>query len=256
MLAKSTKSIEAWELTIRSGPLLGSNVRDNAIAARNLLNQALELDSNYSYAWALLGWTYWQESTWKWCSDPEKALQLAFDAAQKAISADAHCPDGYSLLGHIYLVRSEAKRSIAMSEKAVELAPGDSDSLALLGFVLIAWDREKEGIQNIQRAIRLCPFPPTWYLMVLGAGFHLGGDNEAAISALKQAVERDPDSHLPLLWLASALVEMGRLDEARAVSKSALDIEPNFSAVSWTKNLSSKLHARTKANLLTAGFPK
>ena len=256
LLAKGTKSIEAWELTIRSGPLIGSNVRDDAMVARKLLEQALELDNSYAAAWALLGWSYWQESVFWWCSEPEKPLQMAFDAAQKAISADAHCPDGYSLLGDIYMVRSEADQAIAMSEKAVELAPGNSRSMALLGFVLIAWDREKEGIRNIQRAIRLCPFPPAWYLMVLGAGFHLDGDNESAFSILEQAVERDPDSHLPLLWLVSTLVEMGRLEEARTVSKAALDIEPNFSAVSWMKNLSPKVYERTKTNLLAAGFPE
>ena len=141
-----------------------------------------------------------------------------------------------------------------MNEKAVELAPSDSQVLAFLGNVLIDSGRLREGIQKMQRAIRLCPFPPAWYLTVLGAGFHLNGDNEAAISALEQAAEREPDSVLSRLWLASALAEMGRLDDARAVSKTGIDIEPAFDVMSWANSFSSKSHMRLKDNLLAAGF--
>ncbi len=108
----------------------------------------------------------------------------------------------------------------------------------------------------MQRAIRLCPFPPAWYLTVLGAGFHLNGDNEAAISTLEQAAEREPDSILSRLWLASALVEMGMLDDARAVSKTGMDIDPAFDVMSWANSFSSKSHMRLKDNLLAAGFPE
>ena len=254
--ATGTSNVEAWELAIRSRPLVASLVRDDGMAGRQLLGRALELDNNYPAAWTMLGWTYVHESVWKWVPDPEKSMQMAFEAAQKALSADAQYPDGYSLLGIIYMVRGDTDQAIAMNEKAVELAPSDSQVLAFLGNVLIDSGRAREGIQKMQRAIRLCPFPPAWYLMVLGAGFHLNGDNEAAISALEQAAEREPDSILSRLWLASALVEMGRLDDARAVSKTGIDIEPAFDVMSWANSFSSRSHMRLKDNLLAAGFPE
>lgn len=249
-----TSCIEAWELVIRSRPLVESHVHDDAMAGKHLLERALELDENYSAAWVTLGWIYWEESIWNWCSDPEKSIQLAFEAAQKALSADVRFPDGYSLLGNIFMVRGDPIQAIAMCEKAVELAPGDSGQAAYLSNVLIDSGRVKEGIQKMQRAIRLCPFPPSWYLLVLGIGFHLDGDNEAAITALEQAVKREPDSHIPRLWIASTLVEMGRQDEARVVTEEIKAIEPDFSAVSWAQSFKSKSHARLKDNLLTAGF--
>jgi TolB-like protein/Tfp pilus assembly protein PilF len=254
--ASGTNSIEAWELVTRSRPLFDSLVREDAMAGKQLLDRALKLDDNYSSAWTMLGWLYWQESVYKWGSEPEKSLQMAFEAAQKALSADTYYPAGYSLLGSICMVRGDTKQAIAMSEKAVELAPSDSLVLALLGNVLVDSGRLKEGIQKIQRAIRLCPFFPAWYLIVLGAGLHLNGDNEAAISALEHATERESTSHFSRLWLASALVEVRKLDEARVISKAVLDIEPNFSAANWAKNFSSKSHERLKDNLLTAGFPE
>ena len=254
--ATGTKSIEAWELTMRAVSLTISNVRDNVIAAKQLLEQALELDENYPDAWSHLGWIFWQESVHKWSSEPEKSMQMSFDAAQKALSLDEFAPYAYGLLGHIYMVRGDNRQAIEMSEKGVELAPGNSTLLAMLASVLIDSGQLKEGIQKIQRAIRLSPFPRPWFLSTLGAGFHLLGQNETAISALKQVVEREPDSHRARVWLASTLAEMGRLDEAREVSNAIVTIDPSFSALSWAERYRSKSHERLKDNLLAAGLPE
>ncbi len=254
--ATGTKSIEAWELAMRASPLIGSHVRDNAIAAKQLLNRALELDENYSVAWVEMGWIYWQESVWKWSSEPEKSMQMSFDAAQKALSLDEFNPHTYGLLGHIYMVRGDSRQAIETTEKAVELAPGDSILLALFANVLIDSGQLKEGIQKIQRAIRLSPFPQPWFLSLLGTGFHLIGQNETAVSALKQAVEREPDSHLARVWLASTFAEMGRLAEARELSNTILSIDPAFSVLSWAESYRSKSHERLKDNLLAAGLPE
>jgi tetratricopeptide (TPR) repeat protein len=252
--ASGTNNIEAWELVSRAIPLVESLLREDHMLAKKLLGRALELDKNYPTAWTMLGWIYWHESIWKWCSDPEKSMQMAYEAAQKSISADAHFPSGYSLLGNIYMMRGDTNQAIAMNEKAVELAPSDSLTLALLANALVDSGRLKEGIQKMQKAIRRCPFPYPWFLMVLGIGFHLSGDNEAAIPALEQAAERMPDSNFPILWLVSTLVEIGKLDEARAFYRAAHDMEPSFDVVSWANSFKSDSHRRLKDNLLAVGF--
>jgi len=251
-----TNSVEAWELAMRTEPLVDSHVRDNVAVARQLLNRALELDNNYSNAWVMTGWLYWEESVWNWCDDTDEAMRKALDSAHKAISIDPKFPMAYSLLANIHMVLDDGKLAIAMAEKAVELAPNNSLVQAFLGNVLIDSGRIKEGIQKMQKAIRLCPFPIPWYLMVLGAGYHLNGDNKAAITALHYTIDREPDSHLARVWLASTFAEIGRLDEAKAVSKEVIDIEPNFSAVRWANSFKSKSHERLKDNLLAAGLPK
>lgn len=253
IVASGTNNIEAWELVTRAIPLLESLQREDLMLAKKLLGRALELDKNYPTAWINLGFLYWQESVWKWCSDPEKSMELALEATQKALSKDADHPHAYVLLGNIYMVRGDSNQAISMPEKAVELAPSDSLSIASLADVLIDSGRFKEGIQRMQKAIRLSPYPYPWYLLVLGIGFHLSGDNEAAIPALERAAERMPNSNFPLFWLASTLVETGKLDEARAFYRAALDIEPSFDVLSWTKSFNSRTHAKLKDNLLAAG---
>jgi len=256
LTASGTDNIEAWEIVMRAGVLVEAHSRDDTALAKQLTRKALELDKNYPHAWIILGWAYWQESVFKWSSDPEKSMQMAFDAAQSAILEDKDNPAGYSLLGNITMVRGDYTQAIELCEKAVEIAPGNSYSQAYLANVLIDSGQIMEGIQRMKRAIRLCPFPPEWFFGLLGAGFHLSGNNEAAIVALDLAVERGPRAYAPRLWLASALVELGRLEEARATAKAVLDIEPGFLAVSWAESFNSDSHARLKDNLLTAGFPE
>jgi adenylate cyclase len=251
-----TNNVEAWEHAMRAAPLVDSHVKDNVAVARQLLNRALELDKNYSNAWVLMGWLYWEESVWNWCDEPDEAMQKAHDSAQKALAIDPNFPMAYSLLANIHMVLGEVELSIVMAEKAVELAPNNSLVQAFLGNVLMDAGRIEEGIQKMKKAIRLCPFPIPWYLMVFGAGYHLNGDNNAAITALNQAIEREPESHLPRVWLASTFAEIGRFDEAKAIAKEVLNIEPKFSALRWANSFKSRSHERLKDNLLAAGLPE
>ena len=250
----ATSSVKAWELMVCATPLSDTAVRDDAMLARDLASKALELDSEYAPAWSVFGWVCWQESIFKWSSDSEKSMQMAFDAANRAIALNPRFSKGYALLGHVHLVRGDIDQAIAMSEKAISLAPGDSHGLAFYANVLIDCGQIKQGIQYMNRAIRICPFPPGWYFSLLGTGLHLSGDNEAAIWVLEQAIRREPDSHLARLWLASALAESNRLDEAAVIVKAVLDIEPNFSAIDWAGTFHAKSHSRLERNLLAAGF--
>jgi len=143
---------------------------EDAMLAKKLLGRALELDKSFSAAWTLLGWVYWEESILKWNSEPEKSMQMALEAAQKAVLLDKTQPDGYSLLGHIFMKRGDINQAISMCEKAAALAPSDAEAMAHLGNILVKSGRIKEGIQKIQKALRLSPFPPP----VVSGNFRLG----------------------------------------------------------------------------------
>jgi len=246
LLAAGTNNIEAWGLVMRAGPLVESHVRDNAISGKLLLNQAIKLDGAYSHAWVLLGWIYYEEAAWGWSADREKSIQQGLEAVEHSLSADPDFPDAYSLLGAFCKLTGDADKSIAMNEKAFELAPSDSGVIALLGSALIKSGQIKEGLKKLHKALRLCPFPPPWYLFALGSGHHLNGDNEIAISILEKAVQREPNSHLPRVWLTSVLFESGRLDEAHSASQSVISMEPAFSVDAWAEKFNTVEFSRIK----------
>ncbi len=256
LTASGTNSIEAWELVLRTMPLIESNSKDDSLLAKKLIKQAIEIDSQYSTAWEKLGWIYWHDAIFNWSSNPEQSLIKALSAAQKAISSDENNPEGYSMLGNVYMSQGKTKQALEMCEKAVEIAPGNSYVLVRLANVLIDSGQVSEGISRMKRAIRLCPFPPGLYFWLLGIGFHLNEENEQAVTVLNLAAERDREALMPRIWLACTLVELGRLDEAQEMCTAVLDIEPNFSAVNFAKSFKSSAHSRLKHNLLNAGFPE
>ena len=254
--ATSTTDIRAWELVIRAQKLMENASRDDDLLARQMVLDALELDSDYATAWISLGWIYWREATFKFTSDPEGSLQIAYDTVQKVLSINPDDPDALTLLGNIYMAKGDIAQSIDTCERAVELAPSNSLSVSLLGNVLLDAGRVTEGIQKMKRAIRLCPFPPLWFFALLGIGYHLNGDNKAAIFALELAIEHEPDNSSFRLWYCSALVEMSRLEDAAFSAKSILENDPSFSTAAWAKRFKSKSHERLEDNLLAAGLPE
>ncbi len=253
-VAGRAKTIEAWELVVRAAPLTDTLVCNDTKKARELITRALEIDPEYSGAWAIMGWVHWLESVFNWSTDSKKSLGLALEAAEKAVELDPQNPEGYSLLGSTYLVLGDIDRAIEMCKRAIEIAPANSYGVAILANALIDSGEIKQGIVKIKKAIRLCPFPPGWYFSLLGTGLHLDGKHEEALKPLEIAISREPDSHLPRLWLVSALVELNRIDDAKKVAQQILEIEPDFSALDWAATYKAKSHGRLKDNMLAAGF--
>ena len=254
--ATGTNNIEAWNLCLRAGPLVASQVRENAMTAKKMLTKALELDKDYSAAWVLLGWIYWEEDAWGWINENENSLQLALEAAEKSLCADPNYPDTYTLLGSIQRSKGNFVQYLEMNKKAFELAPNDAGVVALLGNALVISGKVKDGLRKIYKALRLCPLPPHWFYGLLGTALHLNSENEHAISVLKKSIEREPNSHLARVWLTSALFEVGEYDEANEIAETVLAIEPDFSVKTWSKEFDAELVTRVSANLIGAGLPE
>ena len=254
--ATGTNNIEAWNLCLRAGPLVASQVRENAMTAKKMLTKALELDKDYSAAWVLLGWIYWEEDAWGWINENENSLQLALEAAEKSLCADPNYPDTYTLLGSIQRSKGNFVQYLEMNKKAFELAPNDAGVVALLGNALVISGKVKDGLRKIYKALRLCPLPPHWFYGLLGTALHLNSENEHAISVLKKSIEREPNSHLARVWLTSALFEVGEYDEANEIAETVLAIEPDFSVKTWSKEFDAELVTRVCANLIGAGLPE
>jgi len=121
--------------------------------------------------------------------------------------------------------------------------------------ILIDSGKFYQGVQKIKAAIRLCPFPLAWFSTIQGVGLHLLGDHEAAIPAIAYAIKREPKSYQPRVWLISALVETGRLEEAAVMKEKVMEMSPTFSVASWTKTYRAESHSRLKDNLNAAGLP-
>ncbi len=255
--AGGTDNVEAWECVVRGKDLMERHIKEDNIAARRLLERAVQLDPEYVAPWAFLGWTYWEAARWQWDETPESSLDTAFESAQTALEMEKEQPDSLTLLGLCHFSRGELDQALSMTEYAFTLAPNHAYITAASAVVLRGAGRLQDALRRIKIAMRLSPIYPMWYLMVLGSTYHLLGDQSAAVTTLRESVQREPESILPKPWLLSALIQADLKKEAELTTADILRVEPEFSRAIWIQNLGiddPAVATKLLENLATAGL--
>ena len=257
--AGGTDSVDARERALRADVLVDRHIREDSLEGRRLAEEALRIDPDYAHAWVALGWPHWQDAYWGWGESAHASLEQALEAGQNALGIDETYPDAFALLAMVYLLRGEHDKSIEMAEKAASFSPSHADAYGLWAYALNGSNKPKEAIQRMKRAMRLCPIYPAWYLLVLGDSYRLMGENDLALSALREAIKLEPDSALTSVFLAGFLAEVGLINEAKATVDKVLSIDPTFTSTRGMAGIcfykDPALNEKALVNLRKAGLP-
>ncbi len=261
--SSGTKNVEAWECVKLGMDALNRVTPEGRIEARRLIKRALDLDPTYPMAWVSLGWLYWHEAEvgtgYNTDAERKAVLKSAEACAPKALELDPACADAYALLGLCYLSKREYDEAIAMSEKAIALAPNHSENLATFAAALNKSGQPERSFELIKRAMRLCPIYPGWYLHVLGSACRLLGRNESAVSAFEEGIKRNAENLAAHVGLASTLGELGRQEDAKTPVSEILRLDPDFSTKKYVGALSYRDPAelaRFEDGMRKAGLPE
>ncbi len=183
--------------TIRSGLREGSLNRPFAEQAIKELKEVVRLDSNNAEAWALLGEFY--HLTGK--------TQEALDAWTRWAAAPASSEGRFFQ----YITSRELSSDAAA---------------ARLGEALLAAGRAPEALASIRRAIALNPENKE-YAELLAQALETGGiDDKLAIAELQRMVAADPTNIATTELLARVQARAGRIDEAAATLRAAINRQP------------------------------
>ena len=98
----------------------------------------------------------------------------------------------------------------------------------MLGATLIFSGSPKEGIAALQRSIRLDPRAPGSEVRLnqMALGFYFAREYAAAVETAKRAIRSYPDFAHPYRWLAAALGQLSRTEEAKEALEKAIAIVP------------------------------
>jgi hypothetical protein len=105
-----------------------------------------------------------------------------------------------------------------------------------MGSVVLGWAGEGErAIEGGEKGLRLSPFGPWNFNAWFGvfAGNFLRARYEVAAHAARKGVQSNPEFTILYLCLASALVNLGRIEEAKAAAARVLTLQPDFSIGEW-----------------------
>jgi len=225
---KYTDNVAAYDAFLQGQEHYWRYTPDDFAKAARYFKKAVELDPNYSRAYAMLALTYWTSSRHLWSKslgvDPVEAWSQAEIYLQKAMKNPTSIAHQAASYLHIYF--REHEEGIAEAQRAIALDPNDANSYLTMAWALIHAGRPKEALDFMAKAMRLDPHYPAIYLNVLGrAQFGMKQFEEAATS-FERALKRNPENYYVLAFLAATYGHLGRKQEGIAAIEELQKIYP------------------------------
>ena len=150
---------------------------------------------------------------------------LAQDHLSPEVQRSAHWLNAFVLMQ-----RGDYDEGVAEAERTIAITPYDARVLRNLTDVLIADGEYDMALDWLARAEPREPGREDEYVLQRALIFRLMGRYDEAVA--EYAKVEDPDVY-PRLSHAIALVNLGRIDEARDVVRGALANTPDFTQAMW-----------------------
>ena len=184
-------------------------------------------------------------------------------AAAKALSLAPDHALAHLCMGMVLGFTNRAAEGIAEYERALALDRNLAGAHALIGQNKLFIGRAEESEAHVLEALRLSPRDPWVYVWLVTAGFAacLLGRNEEAAAWFRRSIEANRNFALCHFVYATALANMGRMDEARSEVAAGLALDPHFTIANFQSAIRSDdrvflaQRARVIDDMRRAGVP-
>jgi adenylate cyclase len=226
VMRKPPGSLDAWGAYQR-GLWHFNNVSaaDNALAQK-FFQQAVDLDPSFAGGYKGLSAVRSNEADYEGRGLSEETLRSAEALARRAVALDDADAEARSLLATALRRRGDYEGGFAEAERALTISPNLAGAHAARGSCLISAGRPREGIAALERSIRLDPRRSAIRLNQIALALYCSGEYEAAVDAANHAIRSYPNYPNPYRWLAAALGQLGRIEEAKQSLEKAIEIAP------------------------------
>ncbi len=226
---KGPVSLEAYMKLLKGLEYIRRFNKEDIARARQNAEEAIALAPDFASSYVLLAVTHLQDIRYSATSSPLISFAKATENLNKAFALDKDNSDAYLVLGILYLVKGQHEKAIAAEEKAVALNPNGADAYCQLGLTLHMSGKSEDAIRFLKKAMRLNPNPPGYYFEALGYAYLGTEQYEEAVSALKEAINREPTIMYAHLTLAAVYAARGMEKEARDEVAEVYKLDPQFS---------------------------
>lgn len=209
-----TRNLRAWEKMVAARDAFGRYNRTSMATARRLLEEALQIDPDYTGAIVRHGMTHWWDARFNKAIDAEHSLRLADDDSRKALALNPDFGPAFMLKGGIAFLRDQHDQAIKLSERAVDLAPSDSDSVAFLAMLYMYSGEHEKSLTTLEFAIRLCPQYPDWYTYYQAFSHMWTGNFAKARELAESYLSQMPDEPVGYTLMTTILAFQNRKKEA------------------------------------------
>ncbi|MGB5249422.1 MAG: adenylate/guanylate cyclase domain-containing protein [Gammaproteobacteria bacterium] len=229
---RSPKSVDAWSSIHRGMWHLFHRSRDGMDKARAWAQTAIDLQPDASIAYSLICFSHMYDVIYQWTSTPEKSLEMAREAAEKAVALDKEDAMALTAMGFAASFLKQHDRAISVLERAIELNPSSAIAYWALGAALAPGGRPDEAIPMVEKAIRLSPQDPLMheFLFALASAHFAAGRYQEAMRFAQRSLDIEAEQPGAYRVLAAANGFLGRIVDAQAALDQMLMLAPDLSA--------------------------
>jgi len=226
-LRRPPESLDAWTAYQRGLWHISKRTAEDNALAEKFFQQAVDLDPNFAGGYGGLAIVEDQALEFR-----RRGLFDTLDSsealARRAVALGGADAEARSLLSAALWRRGDYEGALVEAKRALATAPNLAAAHHMLAATLIFSGRPKEGLAALEKAIRLDPREPRseYRLNEMALALYFCRDYAAAVDAAKQAIRSYPDFAHPYRWLAAALGQLGRIEEAKEALEKAIAIAP------------------------------
>lgn len=232
VFAKGTKNLDAYLKVLQAREHKGGIMnKDRVETAIQLLEEAIALDPEYSFAYSILSTAHMDLVALGASDSPRESLRRSIELGNKAVALDESNPYAHANLAFPYMLLGKYDKGILEAEKGVSLSPNYAGGYFALGAVLSAAGRQQEAIPILKKCLRLSPVPVhSQVLGILASSYAALGQFEEAVVTYKKVLHiYGPDQLLAHVGLAIIYAFTNREKEARSEGAEIMRIDPGFS---------------------------
>lgn len=246
---KPTESLGAYDHYLRGMEIVNRWRDDDISLAVAEFDRAVKLDPTFARAHASLGHMHLR--MW-WQTLDSSALKPANTETALSVQLDGEDSRCLSIRGMFLLTTKDFDGAKDAFQRALQLSPDDPEINERMAYYLVCVGQQNEAIETSLKAIQTSPlFFPISLRETMGTAFMIAGRYEEAVKSF--AAINSPGYYI-LVRMAGCLAKLGRIEEARAHSRMASQLKPDWPGDDWGfefKKEEDRQHERELVRLAT-----
>jgi serine/threonine protein kinase/Tfp pilus assembly protein PilF len=221
---------KAFDCYLQARGFITRRTKDSVQIAVNLYEKAIELDPQYSSAFAGLGEAY--SIIFRDFERNEKLLDKALEVGLKAVEFDPTSSEAYAALGLSYFGKNELSKALDAARKAITLDDKNFNAFWILSRIYHTQDRDREAAEALEK---LLVINPEFLLAYQDLAMYYERLNEmekrkdlikVMLTVYPEYLKKHPDDSYMLMTYAVTLAEVDRKEEAKIAGEKALKYNP------------------------------
>ena len=220
--------LDAWAAFQRGLWHFSKGTPDDNDLAERFFQQAIDLDPSFAGGYTGLADAQARAAGVYGKRTLAEIADSIFALARRAVTLDGNDAEARTCFAMQLMRRGDYEGALAEVELALAISPNLAAAYGDLGAALMWSGHPKKGRAALEKSIRLDPRNPNMNLRLLDVAisFYLSHEYDAAVEAAKRGIRSYPNHSNMYRWLAAALGQTGRIEEAKETLAKSIAMAP------------------------------